>query len=132
MSKQVITDSYGVDAGNISVVDLDYIESCGGKFGNTASSLCKKVELEPGEYRCSISIPDCWKGEVKHNFVIKTKGTIIIGDACYLFSCSEVAHQYWLDFLSDTDYLDKSFEYCFFASTGGDGEFKATVTLEKL
>jgi len=132
MSKQIITGSYGVDAGNISVVDLDYIESCGGKFGSTASSLCKKVEVEPGEYKCSISIPNCWAGKIKHNFILKTKGTIVIGDVCYLFSSSETDDQYWSDFLSATDYLDESFEYCFFANTGGDGEFKPTVTLEKI
>jgi hypothetical protein len=141
-----IIDSYGVDAGNISVVDLKYIESKGGMFGKTASSSNKKIILEPGKYHVSISLKDFYEDYlededndsnkepvVKHG-IIETSGEVVIGDVCYLFSSDESSHDSWSAFLdeSETNYLQKDNNHCLFFDTGGDGSFEVEVGFSKI
>jgi hypothetical protein len=138
-----IIGSYGVDAGNISIVDLKYIESKGGSFGKFASSTSKKVTLEPGKYRVNVSMDDsycCYEYEDGEESIkdfsgeIETSGEVVIGDVCYLFSSDEVGDVYWSNFLdeSETDYLKNNNKNCIFLDTGGDGEFKVEVEFTKI
>lgn len=124
--------SLGVDAGNISVIDLDYVIECGGLFGDTAMDECRKVDVDPGVYKVDTYIKDCWVGKVKQSFNITTKGTLVFGDICYLFSSDEVDHDVWLSFLNETEYLQISNDRFHSVNTGGDGEFKVVFTLTKL
>ena len=124
-----ITTNIGVDAGNIGVCDLTYIERNGGKFGETASEMCVKQELTPGTYNVHIYCGNCWNGEIDQTLTIKTEGTLVLGDVCYLFSSDEVDHEVWSDFLDLTDFLDKSNDYFGTVGTGGDGEFEVTFTI---
>lgn len=114
-----VVHTLGVDAGNISVADLAYIEGQGGKFFNTAKRMCRKVKVTPGTYRIDISISNCWKGEVETACTVETKGVLVLGDICYLFSSDEVEHDVWLSFLDKTDYLETRNSYFCSLSTGG-------------
>jgi hypothetical protein len=127
-----IKDSFGVDAGNISVMDLAYIHSHGGMYGPTAAECCKVIDLKPGTYKVTIKIDDCWDGAIDESFELTTKGRVVIGDACYLFSYGEPSNDHWPEFLELTDYLRLSNDNVGFFSTGGDGEFLVEVSFEKL
>ena len=121
--------SLGVDAGNISVMDYDYIIEHNGKYGETATRMCEQIKVPAGEYKVQIFIPHCWAGSVIKERIITTSGTIIIGDVCYVFSSEEVDHKVWLKFLNDTDYMKKANKHLFSVDTGGDGEFAVTITI---
>lgn len=118
----------GVDAGNISVVDLNYVESMGGDFGDAADALCRKMEIEPGEYQVSIYVDE----RMKRIFKIRTSGIVVVGDICYLFSASEPSYKSWMPFLEVTNYLSIHNENFTSVDTGGDGEFRVYINLEKV
>jgi hypothetical protein len=123
----------GVDAGNISVVDLSYIKSKGGLYGKTAKKACSLVTLPKGEYKVKIVIKECWEKLVETEGLIRTKGKIVIGDICYLFSADEPSNDNWIPFLEETDYLRNDVpDKCIFVNTGGDGCFETTVTFKEL
>jgi hypothetical protein len=124
----VIKDVFGVDAGNISVVDLDYIKYCGGYYGATAKRCCKLVKLKPGKYEVDVFIHEC---AIKR-FILYTTGKVVIGDVCYLFSSGEPSDEKWMPFLKKTKYFEKQSEYTHFISTGGDGSFDTIIHFNKI
>jgi len=122
----------GVDAGNISVADLDYIQDNKGAFGEAAEKMCHKIEMDPGVYSVILHINNCWLGDVTKSFIFKTNGTVVIGDVCYLFSADEPSNEYWDAFLDKTEYLQKANENYRCVDTGGDGAFAVTYNFEKV
>lgn len=72
--RKIIENKFGVDAGNISIVDLAYIESCGGLYGPCAKRMSKLVKLKPGKYKVKVQIDDCWVDSVKEEFILYTTG----------------------------------------------------------
>ena len=130
---KTITGSFGVDAGNISVVDMGYLKRNGGQIGDTAKRCCKVVDIENGKYKVRVDIPSSWDGHVTASKMLEvTSGQIAIGDMCYFFSIGEVEHAVWIKFLDKTKYLKSKSKKYLSISTGGDGELRAIVTLTKL
>lgn len=127
-----ISTKLGVDAGNISIMDLSYIQRKNGKYCKTAERLCKKITVEPGKYEININILDCWNGKINKTCIIDTQGEIVIGDACYLFSSEEVNYEMWAKFLDETDYLHNTNDNFYCVDTGGDGEFNCEITITKI
>lgn len=140
-----IKGDFGVDAGNISIVDLSYIRCKGGDFGETAKRLCEKLTLEPGRYEVTAIVFNTWnfddcdsvdeEGEDRYlskSFVLETTGEVVVGDVCYLFSSEEPSSEYWPMFLDITNYLEDNSSSCYFISTGGDGEFRCEVEFKKI
>jgi len=118
-----------VDAGNITLIDYDYLINNFGPMRIEESikqGLNKVIEVESGIYSVSLNIPDCWKGKIFKVFNITTTGKLIIGDCCYLFDDK------WQSFLDSTDYLHKNNRNFYSVDTGGDGEFDVDLTLNKI
>lgn len=132
MKDKIIKDSFGVDAANISIVDLAYIESCGGLYGPCAKRMSKLIKLKPGQYKVKIKIANCWNGCIDESFILYTTGKVVIGDVCYLFSGDEPSYKHWMPFLKKTKYLTKQGQYTYFVDTGGDGSFFTIVSFMKI
>ena len=132
MKDKIIQDSFGVDAGNISIVDLAYIESCGGLYGDCAKCMSKLVKLKPGKYKVKVKIDDCCVDSLEKDFILYTTGKVVIGDVCYLFSADEPSNKHWLTFLKKNKYLEKQGQYTYFVNTGGDGSFFTIVSFIKI
>lgn len=100
-----------VDAGNISVIDKALITRSE-PFG------CHEIPLEnPGVYKVSLFLPRTWRGPRLVEKVLNvTSSTLMIGDACYMFSGE------WMDLIGAPGFL--------FCGTGGDGGFDAEVIIE--
>jgi hypothetical protein len=123
----------GVDAGNISFVDKDYILANNGMIGDTAKRECKEYEIGPGEYKINIEMPDTWNGKISEEFTISIpSGTLCVGDMCYFFSSDEVDHNVWLDYLNRTNHMEKQEEERVTCRTGGDGEFSVSFGITKV
>jgi hypothetical protein len=114
-----------VDAGNIAVLDSEFIREHG---GNPDGDDTATIDVEPGTYRVTLIVRGCWKGRVKRSRIVKTRGHLVVGDACY--SWSDAKQEVWDKFLDLTDYLKKPQGQGVFADTGGDGFFRAEVTVE--
>lgn len=128
-----VSYTLGVDAGNISVIDYDYLIFKKGTFGKTAVSMCKKLMVEPGSYKITIDIEDSYNGRITQTHTVTTNGILIFGDMCYLFSATDgVEHSTWISFLTATDYLHHFTNHFFSVNTGGDGEFECTFIIEKV
>ena len=121
--------NFGVDAGHVGVIDEEYLNEIGGSFKNT--HLNKKIVVKPGKYKISFWCEDSWNDEIIENCEIETKGSLIFGDLCYLFS-SDTGEDHWMIFLKETDYLRIPNEKFFVVDTGGDGEFYFDIQIEKL
>jgi len=126
----VISNEFGVDAGNIGIIDMDFVKENGGEFGKTAKRMSQQIAVKPGNYLFKYNLPDTWLGEIKGEITIKTKGDVVIGDICYLFS--DVKHEIWLDFLEKTGYLKNLGSDGFAINTGGDGCFPAIFEFSKI
>lgn len=114
-----------VDAGNISVADLDYYKERGGDLKYGENDPCYLViKVQPGMYKADIYISDTYLGDIKDTFIVETNGTIVVSDACYCFD------ETWMAFLKETQYLvmQNSKFMCF--DTGGDGEFEVEIELD--
>ncbi len=114
----------GVDAGNISIVDVQQIAD---KYKIDRGAQGMFIPASPGTKAVGITIHNAWHGDIKVPVTrIKVTGNeIYVGDLAYLFA----DHDEWLEFLKETDYMDdlgtigKSFD------TGGDGEFLTEVKI---
>jgi len=113
----------GVDAGNISVADVDYIISKGGKIGKSASQEGKIIELSPGKYKVKILIAQSYNGRVNKTFNLETKGKIYVGDICYAFSARDnISNEAWGNVLSETNDLRTGNKNIGIVDTGGEME----------
>lgn len=127
-----------VDAGNISVVDLGYIEHNGGKVGKTANKFCSTIDLKKGDYLVNIKM-ETLNGNVDVTRKLQAlSGKVGIGDMCYFFASNEAEYNKWFDFLSKTDYLSERIENLesivpfITVDTGGDGNFSVKVSFTLL
>lgn len=121
-----------VDAGNISVIDYDYVVSKYGemKVKEATSGKGKTnsiINIEPGEYKVTVWIPKSHLGDIDRVNKIKTNGKLIIGDACYLFD-----NDGWDKFIADTGCLSNDGDNFCSIGTGGDGSFRVEVDIEKV
>lgn len=135
MKKEFIVKC-SVDAGNIGVADVAYLERNGavtsGEQEKELNRLGLLMNIEPGKYEFKIKVDDSWDGEVEEIGTIVTEGKIYVGDICYPFGSDVVEHSVWDKFLDKTDYLKIGGESMFIVNTGGDGAFDATVEFTKV
>lgn len=124
----------GVDAGNISIIDMGYIRQNGGDFRNTCKRMnCKIIKVQPGKYRVNYIMPNTYNGELSGEVELEiNSGEMFVGDACYLFSSQEVDHDVWMKFLNLTNYLNTMQPSGFCINTGGDGTFDISLEIEKI
>ena len=127
-----------VDAGNIGIADVAYLEENGAITKDKGQETTLKrlgllLDVEPGMYRFFLSAKNTWKGDVAVNGVITTHGRLYVGDICYPFSCNVVADSVWSKFLKKTNYLEEKInEKMSILSTGGDGGFTTSLDLIKV
>jgi len=120
-----ITETFPVDAGNISITDHDFIKHYGGNIDNSGGN-CTLVKVEKGLRKVKYHIKDCWLGELKGETTIETNGEIVVGDVGYLFSNEGTV---WTDFLKKTFYLRSESKHYHTINTGGDGSFEIEITI---
>ena len=126
---------FGVDAGNISVLDLAFIEENGGADGGLSTTT---IELpHPGTYRVAVKVMGCWEGKPEATSVINVKGTkLIVGDACYSWedqpNDNDATYKKWLKFLTKTKYFKDMKGRGVSVDTGGDGSFVVRVKVEEV
>jgi hypothetical protein len=121
-------ENLSVDAGNITVIDYDYLITNYGLMRieeAISGGHSKVIEVEPGIYSISFNA-DCWIGKVFKVFNITTTGKLLVGDCCYLFD------DQWQKFLDLTDYLHKNNNNFYSIDTGGDGGFDVELTVNKI
>ena len=118
--------TFPVDAGNVGVIDEDYLKENGGLLKDL--DLNKKVEVQPGKYKILFKCKNTWGSPINNESIIETKGSLIFGDLCYLWD----NHDNWMKFLDKTDYLKNGNEFFDTNDTGGDGGFKFNITINKM
>ena len=64
-----VTYKLGVDAGNISVIDYDYVLFKKGVFGDTAIKMCRQLTVEPGTYKITVDIHESWAGPIQTTYM---------------------------------------------------------------
>jgi len=124
--------SFGVDAGNIAVLDGAFITENGGTLDSTDTTT---INVRPGRYKVRLFVRGTYHGNRQRTRVVCVKGDkLIVGDACY--SWSDVEQDKWQKFLDKTKYLDHMKEgknnRGVVVDTGGDGVFPAEVVVERL
>lgn len=106
----------GVDAGNISAVDVAFVRAHGGTIPHGTDLIKVKT---PGRYKVRVAVSGTWNGAAVAEAEVDVQGdAIAVGDVCYLFE-----EPHWAKFLEATDDLKdlKGRGVC--ADTGGNGEF---------
>lgn len=127
-----VSMNLGVDAGNISILDLDYVKENGGVLPE--SRLRLSLNLKPGQkYRVAVQIPNTYNSEdpveEEVEITVGPSGMIFIGDACYAWP----DHDKWMAFLEKTEYLHSIDDKRGLSiDTGGDGEFNVQVAVKAL
>lgn len=121
------SNTFPVDAGNISFMDYSFVKEYGGSVSSTFISN-DVVELGgAGRYRVNYKVLNTYNGDISGSVTLNiNSGHLVVGDACYLFDKN------WDTFLDDTDYLNDmgSSGYC--VNTGGDGAFSTSLTISKI
>ncbi|MFI5294342.1 MAG: hypothetical protein ACHQ0Y_04885 [Thermodesulfovibrionales bacterium] len=120
-------EELSVDAGNITVADLKYIQ----KHGGAISAFQRCIPMTKGKtYKVKATVINTWNGTIYKMALIKMQSdTIVVGDVCYSFTG---VYDKFDKFLSVTGSLSKFPELrAFVLDTGGDGGFKVKVTVEE-
>jgi hypothetical protein len=120
------TQTFSVDAGNVGVIDEDYLKENGGLLKDP--DLNKRVDVPEGKYEILFRCGNTWRGKINTKKIIETKGSLIFGDLCYLWN----DHDKWMKFLDKTDYLKNGNEFFDTNDTGGDGGFKFNITINRM
>lgn len=105
---------YGVDAGNIGV--MDYAAT-----NRWPLSFCQEFDLkQPGLYKITIKVANTWLGNKQRTHVIETtSGKFVVGDIGYMVKGE---HPFF-------DMANEGKDW-FCVDTGGDGHFMARVTFK--
>jgi len=113
----------GVDAGMIIIADKDYFNPT----ADTNNHLVQSIEVKPGTYQVSWSIPSTFhgpQGGIQNLYI--PSGTLIIGDPCYI-----IPDEDWHEWLNITNYGKNLGTHTAFIldSMGGDGYYTVKLNL---